>query len=100
MLWVNVDIRVKAGLSKAFLEETKLNVEQSRGEVGVLAFELLVDPSDDGHFLLVELYRDSDAAVAHKQTAHYARWRDHVEPMMQTSRTSSKWNVVYTAFKE
>lgn len=100
MLWVNVDIRVKPGMADRFLQESRLNVEQSRQEPGVLAFELLVDQDDAHHFTLVELYRGSDAAAAHKQTLHYARWREEVEPMMQAARTSSKWNPVFSAFGE
>jgi quinol monooxygenase YgiN len=54
----------------------------------------LIDPSDAHHFLLVEVYRTTDAPAAHKQTAHYATWRDSVEPMMQVPRTSTKWSTV------
>jgi autoinducer 2-degrading protein len=88
-----VDIWVKPGLSQSFMQESRLNIEQSRGEPGVAIFELLIDPSDSQHFMLVEVYKDGDAPAAHKQTAHYQRWRDAVEPMMQRARSSTKWNL-------
>jgi (4S)-4-hydroxy-5-phosphonooxypentane-2,3-dione isomerase len=91
VLVVNVDIRVKPGMAEAFVKETLINVEQSRREPGIHAFELLVDPSDGNHFLLVETYDAADAPAAHKATLHYKTWRDVVEPMMQSPRSSSKW---------
>jgi (4S)-4-hydroxy-5-phosphonooxypentane-2,3-dione isomerase len=95
LLIVNVDIRVKPGMKDAFVRETRPNVEQSRRESGIAAFDLLVDPSDDHHFLLVEAYRTPEAPLAHKETAHYQAWRDAVEAMMQCPRSSAKWNDVF-----
>ena len=37
-------------------------------------------------FVLIEVYRTPEAAAAHKETAHYAKWRDTVEPMMAEPR--------------
>lgn len=100
MLIVNVDIRVKPGMLEAFVRETRKNVELSRQESGVAAFDLLVEPSDDHHFLLVEAYRTAAAPLAHKATAHYQAWRDAVEPMMQCPRSSAKWNDVSLSIAE
>ena len=46
---------------------------------GSMSFADAIDP---GHVVLVEVYRDADAASAHKQTQHYATWRDTVAEMM------------------
>jgi len=43
-------------------------------------------------FVLVEIYRDADAAAAHKTTEHYPVWRDAVAPMMAEPRQSVKFN--------
>ena len=45
--------------------------------------------------MLVEVYRNADAPTQHKATAHYARWRDTVAPMMAELRRSVKFNNVY-----
>lgn len=100
MLVVNVEIRVKPGMGKVFILETEKNVAKSRAEPEIAAFDLLVDPSDDHHFLLVEVYRTELAPAAHKATAHYAAWRDAVEPMMLTARTSSKWTAPLTTHEQ
>jgi autoinducer 2-degrading protein len=52
---------------------------------------LLADREDPGHFVLVEVYRDAAAAAAHKETAHYAAWRDAVAGLMAEPRRSEKY---------
>jgi len=41
--------------------------------------------------VLVEVYRTPEAALAHKETAHYATWRDTVAGMMAEPRSSVKY---------
>ena len=41
--------------------------------------------------MLVEVYRDEAAAAAHKDTAHYATWRDTVAPMMARPRVGTRF---------
>jgi quinol monooxygenase YgiN len=45
--------------------------------------------------VLIEVYRSTDAAAAHKATAHYATWRDTVAPLMAEPRTSVKYTAVH-----
>jgi autoinducer 2-degrading protein len=45
--------------------------------------------------VLVEAYRTREAPAAHKETAHYARWRDAVAPMMAEPRSSEKFANVF-----
>ena len=57
--------------------------------IGKRARELksvLQNPEDAGHFILYEAYISAEAAAAHKQTAHYALWRDTVAVMMAAPR--------------
>ncbi|MEZ4609849.1 MAG: hypothetical protein R2838_06305 [Caldilineaceae bacterium] len=47
-------------------------------------------------FVLVEVYRTARRSGArHKETAHYAAWRDAVADMMATPRTSVKYANVF-----
>jgi len=50
---------------------------------------------DPTRFILVEVYRSQEATVKHKETAHYARWRDAVADMMAEPRTSVKYANVF-----
>jgi autoinducer 2-degrading protein len=45
--------------------------------------------------VLVEIYRDADAAAAHKATEHYPVWRDAVAPMMAEPRQGVKFDNVF-----
>jgi len=45
--------------------------------------------------VLVEAYREVADTVKHKQTAHYATWRDTVVDMMAAPRYSVKYESVF-----
>ena len=91
LLIVHVDIAVVPEQLDAFLAATEDNAVASRNEPGVARFDVLSDRADPGHVVLVEIYRDEAAAAAHKDTAHYQRWRDTVAPMMARSRQATRY---------
>ncbi len=91
LLVVHVHARVKPGSEETFRAASLANAEASRRERGVLRFDLLGDREDPRHFVLVEVYRDAAAAAAHKETAHYAAWRDAVASLMAEPRRSEKY---------
>jgi len=95
MLVVIVHARVLADRVQDFERETLANARESVRETGIARFDVLRDPADPSHFVLVEVYRSDDAPAAHKQTAHYQRWRDAVEPMMAEPRRSEKYASVF-----
>jgi autoinducer 2-degrading protein len=91
LLVVHVHVRVKPGTDEAYRQASFANAEASRREPGVVRFDLLADRDDPDHFVLVEAYRDAAAAAAHKQTAHYAAWRDAVADLMAEPRRSQRY---------
>ncbi len=95
MLSVHVHVHVKPGFEEAFLEATLANARQSLQEPGVARFDVCRDRQDPQRFLLVEVYRTPEAPDQHKQTAHYAAWRDTVAPMMAEPRQSSKFEMLF-----
>ena len=95
MLVVVVHARAHPDRADEFERETLANARESVREPGVARFDVLRDPADATHFVLVEVYRTDDAPAAHKQTAHYQRWRDAVEPMMAEARRSEKYASVF-----
>jgi quinol monooxygenase YgiN len=100
LLVVHVHARVKPGAEEAFRTASLGNAEASRREPGVLRFDLLADREDPRHFVLVEVYRDAAASAAHKETAHYASWRDTVADLMAEPRRSEKYVNVSPADEE
>ena len=90
LLVVHVECHVRPDQIEAFREATLDNARASVHEPGVARFDVIQDNDDPARFVLVEVYRSVEATAAHKQTAHYQRWRDTVAPMMAEPRTSRK----------
>jgi autoinducer 2-degrading protein len=95
MLVVIVEVQVKLEAVEAFRRATFENARMSLTEPGVARFDVLEQQGEPNRFVLVEVYRDDAAPAAHKQTAHYAAWRDAVEPMMAAARKSTKFHGVF-----
>lgn len=92
-----VQIHVKPDCVEAFIEATLDNCRNSIQEPGVAAFDLLQSQDDATRFTLYEMYRSPEAQLAHRETAHYLRWRDAVEPLQAEARSATKHDVVLQA---
>ena len=91
MLIVTVFVRVQPDAIEQFRVASLENAKQSVLEPGIARFDVLQQNDDPTRFVLIEAYRDADAPAKHKETAHYARWRDAVAPLMAEPRTSIKY---------
>jgi len=100
MLIVVVSAHVKPAFIEDFKRASTENAKHSVKEPGIARFDVLQDDSDPARFALVEVYRNTDAPAAHKETAHYKAWRDAVEPMMAVPRTSMKFSNVFPSDAE
>jgi (4S)-4-hydroxy-5-phosphonooxypentane-2,3-dione isomerase len=94
MLIVHVHVHVKPECVEAFRAATIENARQSVQEPGIARFDVGQQMDDPTRFVLVEAYRTPDAPAKHKETAHYAKWRDAVASMMAEPRTSVKYREV------
>jgi len=79
---VHVHVKVKPESVAAFRQASIENARNSIQEPGIARFDVVQQEDDETSFVLVEVYRTPDAPAAHRETAHYAKWRDTVEPMM------------------
>src|SRR5687768_14013394 len=95
MLVVHVHVRVKPECVEAFRAATLDNAQASVREPGIARFDVVQQADDPTRFVLIEAYRTAAAPAAHKETAHYAAWRDAVAPMMAEPRTSVKFGSVF-----
>jgi autoinducer 2-degrading protein len=95
MFIVHVFVHVTPDGIDAFTAATLDNARHSVQEPGIARFDVLQSPEDPRRFTLVEVYRTPEAALAHKDTAHYLRWRDAVAPLMQEPRQSAKYANVF-----
>ena len=92
MIIVQVHVQVKPEFVEAFRAATVENARASVQEPGIARFDVLQQADAPARFILVEVYREAAAPAAHKETAHYQKWRDTVAPMMAEPRTSMKFH--------
>jgi len=95
MLIVHVHVHVKPEFVDAFRELSVENARHSVREAGITRFDVIQQVDDPTRFLLMEVYRSADAPAAHKETAHYGKWRDKVAAMMAEPRASVKYSNVF-----
>ncbi len=95
MLIVHVFVHVQPEAVPAFIDATLANATASVQEPGIARFDVVQQQDDPSRFVLVEAYRTEEAAVAHKETAHYAAWRDQVAPMMAEPRSAVRYTGVF-----
>jgi len=81
-----VQVQVKLEHVQDFIEAARLNHEGSVREPGNRRFDVLQSPDDPTRFVLYEAYASAADAAAHKQTAHYLKWRDTVADWMAAPR--------------
>ncbi|MFW6181271.1 MAG: antibiotic biosynthesis monooxygenase [Spirochaetota bacterium] len=86
MYVTTVMVHVKQEHVQDFIHATIPNHEGSVMEPGNCRFDVLQSVEDPTRFVLYEAYDSEEAAAAHKQTAHYLRWRERVEPYMAEPR--------------
>lgn len=95
MLIVHVHVHVKPESVAAFRQATAENARSSVQESGIARFDVIQQQDDPTRFVLVEVYHTPEAAGFHKETAHYAKWRDAVASMMAEPRTSVKYSNIF-----
>jgi quinol monooxygenase YgiN len=87
MFIMHVHIVVKPEHVEAFKTATLDNAQNSQQEAGVLRFDFLQQRDDPTRFTLVEVYKAESDWTAHRETAHFLRWREAVAAMMEGERT-------------
>ena len=92
---VLVHVNVKSQFIEVFKQASIENASQSVKEAGVARFDVIQQTEDPRRFILIEVYKTAEAPAAHKETAHYARWRDTVAEMMAEPRQGIKYTNIF-----
>lgn len=95
MFVVLVHVHVKSEHLEAFGAATIENARNSVQEPGIARFDVIQQQDDPTRFVLVEVYRDTEAPARHKETPHYLAWRDAVADMLAEPRYSVKYDNVF-----
>jgi quinol monooxygenase YgiN len=97
MLIAHIQVHVKPEFLEAFKQATVENASNSIKEPGIARFDILQQNDAPERFIFIEVYRSPDAALKHKETAHYAIWRDTVANMMAEPRIRAEYSYVFPA---
>ena len=92
---VHVHVHVKPDAVEAFRAASLENARASVREPGVARFDVLQATEDPTRFVLCEVYRTADAPAAHRETAHYKKWRDTVADFMAEPRERTLYANVF-----
>ncbi len=95
MLIVHVHVHVKPQFIEQFRQASLANARASVQEPGIARFDVLQREDYPSRFVLVEVYRDAGGPARHKESAHYAAWRDAVAEMMAEPRSSVKYSNLF-----
>ena len=95
MYIVIVNISVKENYIDEFEKATVENARNSMKEKGVIRFDFLKQKDETGKYVLIEVYREEEDALKHKETPHYKKWRETVEIMMAQPRKSTKYTEIF-----
>lgn len=87
---VCIHVHVKPEHREAFIAASLENALHTIQEPGNLRFDVIQQVDDPNRLMLYEVYKDEAGMAAHKETAHYARWRDAVAPWMAEPRQGIK----------
>lgn len=101
MFIVLVNCDVKSEFVEEFKKATIENASQSVKESGVVRFDLMQVQGDENQhrFSLLECYSSPSGLDAHKETKHYAKWQELVEPWMAKPRTKEIYSNVWPSTK-
>ena len=92
---VLVHVHVKPEFIEAFKQASLANASNSVNEAGIARFDVIQQVEDPTRFILVEVYKTAEAPAAHKETEHYAHWRDTVTEMMAEPRQGIKYTNIF-----
>jgi quinol monooxygenase YgiN len=97
MLILHVHIHVKPEHLEEFKQATMINASNSVKEPGIARFDVIQQEDDPTRFVLVEVYRDLEAAVKHKETAHYLAWAEKATDWLVQPRSRVRYTNVFPA---
>lgn len=82
MYFIVVKYQVKPENTENFMDHVAEFTKATRAEDGNLWFDWSVSVEDPNEFVLVEAFRDDEAASAHVNSAHFAAGIESMRPLL------------------
>lgn len=87
---VTVEFTIQPGFAAPFLRQMAAQAAESLLEVGCSQFDVCVDPSDEHHVFLYEVYSNQLAFATHLASAHFREFDISTRPWVG-SKTVAQW---------
>lgn len=82
MYFIVVKYQVKPEFTDSFMDHVAEFTKATRAEEGNLWFDWSISVEDPNEFVLVEAFRDDEAAGAHVNSAHFAAGLESMRPLL------------------
>lgn len=82
MYFIVVKYQVKPEFTDSFIEQVTPFTQATRAEEGNLWFDWSVSVEDPNEFILVEAFRDDEAAGKHVNSEHFAAGLETMRPLL------------------
>lgn len=82
MYFIVVKFQVKPEFTDSFMERVADYTQKTRAEEGNLWFDWSISVENPNEFVLVEAFRDDEAAAAHVNSAHFAEGLEAMRPVL------------------
>lgn len=82
MYFIVVKFQVKPEFTDSFMERVADYTQKTRAEEGNLWFDWSISVENPNEFVLVEAFRDDEAAAAHVNSAHFTEGLDAMRPVL------------------
>ncbi len=82
MYFIVVKYQVKPEFTDSFMGHVAEFTKATRAEEGNLWFDWSISVEDPNEFVLVEAFRDDEAAGAHVNSAHFAAGLESMRPLL------------------
>jgi len=87
---VTVEFTIQPGFAEQFLRRMAAQAAESLREVGCSQFDVCVDPSDEHHVFLYEVYSNQQAFATHLASPHFKEFDHSTRPWIG-SKTVAQW---------
>ena len=81
-----VYLEVQPNKLEEFTQEVQANAVASRGEAGIIQFDVLRQAGEPLKFMLYEVYTGEEAQETHRHTPHFQRWVEKGVPLLSKER--------------
>ena len=89
-----VHVHVKPENVEEFRDAILENQKGTIQEPGNIRFDIHQQADDPCRFMLYEVFESDEAAMKHKETPHYLKWRDTVQDYMAEPRVGVKYTIL------